>query len=319
MRKLVCLLLIASLVTVFGIVWHGQTEPHSGRTQQSSPDQKAVTNAPAVAPRVEADTSTVSVGENPTETASRQATDEPTRLAGGEVQRGEIDRIKIAGTNVFLLFEGEGLTQELQEAVVADLERSLSGAAQVAWSLKARPVGWRGKTITHELRGWKDIELPKAIEDFFGAGVMIDGETRVLIIQELIDAYRAAQELKEKHPVMFSRLDEFLALLSNRKQLEQRAEDVGTAPQMFYFYKQPPQRTERAYKELVGYADLRIQAPSVLDVRPLTELMQDDEADNAIFAFSAVVSDARHGNHTMKMPLGAYVDGQWRILVVPMP
>ena len=326
MRTIVYLLCaVIALTVAFSILRHTCTYHSNVQPSQNFSNVQEKSEPPVVTPTNEAGISTVDVGNTPRKTAPRQVTAEPPPVnpaqqpSKSQKTLHDIDRIEIAGTNIFLFFEGEGLTQDLQETIVSDLARSLSGVDHVEWKSISHPIEWRGKKITHKLSGWEGAELPKAIEKFFGAGFIVDGQPKALIIQELIDAYKTSHDIKKKYPAMFSSLNDFLALLSNQQQLQKLVQNAETASQGVYFYKRSSPQTEQSYKELVRYSDLRIQTPSVLDIQPLAELMQDDHADNDIFAFSAVVSDPQHEKHTMKMPVGAYVNGQWRILVVPMP
>jgi len=325
MRKSTLILLAAGVLIAASIVfWYLRLNHGNGESPQSQPQQKnAVTNPLSVAPSSEMQKKEAYIGDGLIQAVRSQTTSDPIPPAKAESKSVITDRIEIGGTNVFLLFEDKNLAHDWQKTIASDLERSLSCAKHVEWGLRSRPLELRDITITHELRGWEldgpGFELPEAIEKFFGAGIVVDGKPRLLLIQELIDAYKVALDLRKQYPVMFSEVDEFLALLADRKQLAELIQDQKKASNRIFYYKQSPPESPDAYNELIAYADLRIQPPSILDIRPLSELMQEDEKDNTIFAFCALVLDKEYEKHMMKIPLGAYVDGQWRILVVPMP
>lgn len=172
--------------------------------------------------------------------------------------------ITIAGTNIFLFFEAQDIPRELQKFIASDLERCLSGATQVVWEAKSNAEEIRGILVTHSLKGWRYGDLPYVIKYSFGAGMTEDGMVKVIICRELIDAYKDALALVKKRPVMFARLDEFLVLLSDRKRLEQLAEDRKAVRRMCHFINETPPSDDQYYKDIVKFADMRIYPHSVL-------------------------------------------------------
>jgi hypothetical protein len=181
----------------------------------------------------------------------------------------EDEYITIAGTNIFLFFEAQDIPRELQKFIASDLERCLSGATQVVWKAISPAIESRGDRITHYLDGWEYGDLPYSIKRGFGSGVVHNGKIMARISHIAIDAYKDAQALVKKEPAMFARLDEFLALLADRKRLEQLVDDRKAVRRMFHFVSEPPPSDDQYYKDIVKFADLRIYPPSVLEVRLL--------------------------------------------------
>lgn len=241
-------------------------------------------------------------------------------LEASRSQVVESSSIKVGGVTLPVRFENADIQPALAEAITADIELLLSFADNVRWMERKHPIEGRGTTVTHDLLNWRTGELPDVFKNCFGgAGVIIDGKPQLFIIQELIDAYEVAWKRKQCNPFMFERIEEFLTLLANREMLEKLADDQEKSQAFFYSYKERIPSAEKIRLGIIQYADMQIRSPSILDVQPLGEIFNDPEYNDAIYALSAVLEHPDYPTESVRMPLGAYVDGEWKILCYPMP
>ena len=231
--------------------------------------------------------------------------------------------VEIAGEKYSLLFERDDLSAELQNTIVADINLILSPLEPVTFTpIPEAQVEKYQETVTHwwPYKARRNTGFPKVMRRYFGGAVKVDNEYKLVIHEKLIQAYEEALEFKKKHPAMFTKLDEFLALLQDREELAKLAEDPRAAEEITCFYGRARPPIEELCKGLSKFVDSLdiIRPPSLLEIKPLGESeWVEDPSMNDVFAFSCPLGDPGKVNpDVINYPLGAYKDGEWHFLFI---
>ncbi len=244
-------------------------------------------------------------------------------------------RTKIGAQEFSLLFPRTNVPTETKVAIATDLQLVLAGMekatfAEITDKDRRRYMGQYETAVTHRLdldnhKGW----LPKALREHFGMAVKA-GETFHLVIpQVVLDSYKKALEMKKRNPVMFSQVDDFLATLQNAEKRQEIASDPRKAREMFYFYMMKPWKNDDYYTtNFKPQQSLTIRHPSLLEFKTVWaffresgELSDLDPVAIDILGFTTLTQTTVDGIEYAdnQWPFYVYVDGQWRILVCPMP
>jgi len=236
--------------------------------------------------------------------------------------------VNIAGEEYPVFFEGQDISTELKQTIISDLALNMSHYDSITFmELSSERVEPAAQIYERKVTHWLDEGnqkrwFPDTVERYFGGAVKVGNKYQLIIHEKLIKEYEQALELKRQHVAMFSKLDDFIDLLQDHKKLEEIAQDAKTIRSKLYFYNRNPPSTGEEYKKLItSCTNLWIRHPSLLEVKSLGEVvMQDALGSSDIFAFFTLVSDnQRNPKYMMKIPMGAYVNGKWRILVMPTP
>ena len=70
---------------------------------------------------------------------------------------------------------------------------------------------------------------------------------------------------------------------------------------------------------LEKFAEYRIPSPSLLDVQPLSERFDDPGFTNEVYVLSPLLDHPDYPTEILRLPIGAYVDGEWKLFVYPIP
>lgn len=231
--------------------------------------------------------------------------------------------VRIAGMEYQLMFEDEDITHDLRKVIKNDIELNLSHLTQIDFRRVSQNKSEPSQKYTVVITHWLDVGkqskwYPESLDKYFGGAVFIDGEYKFILHHELITEYKEALQVKKKNPVMFNKIDNFLDLLKNRNQLVKLAQDKRAAADLIYFSGKAPGNVERLYKEIPDYADFVIRPPSLLDIRPLDEVMK-KKIDSNVYVFTTLIEKEEGSDDAFKTPLGAYFNGEWHIWVPKMP
>lgn len=231
--------------------------------------------------------------------------------------------IEINGQVIPLLFESQGVDRKTKEIITKDIELVLSQAGPVEWVSKSSPEKLRGFKITHKLHGLdkERSKIPEAIGECIETGVKTDGVIHLLVPRQLVSVYRQSLEQKEKHPQMYDQLDDFIKLLENKKKLRKILNSEKKAQEFVYCYNTT---LTKGLDVLGEYASIieEVFQPSLLDIKPLNEIAGSEIDGKEVFVVSTVIIWQRKNNdpkHKEKLPIGAYVDGEWHVFSFPMP
>jgi len=258
------------------------------------------------------------VDNNPTSATKAQT---ETNISTSQQTKENKIEITIGGKTIPLFFVNTEISQEVKQSISGDIELILSYTDHVEWNETLKPKQWHDILISHKLQGWERKELPEVIKQNLGAGVTVNNVPHLIISNELIDAYIKALDLKDQHPRMFAEIKDFLALFGDSKKLKNLSRDREAATNMVYCYQTS---TEHGLKVLREYASLSIVAkcPSLLDIKPLHEVTQDNTADKNVFVMSTIFSWKKNDDdreHQEYLPIGVYADDKWHIFSFSMP
>ncbi len=239
------------------------------------------------------------------------------------------NHIFIAGGGYPIIFEEDNLPAELKRTIIADLTLNLSHLERIHFielpSEEEEPAAqmYQNK-VTHWLDDGPQQQryFPDSVEKFFGGAVKTGNTFQLIIHEKLIEEYKAALIFRNSHEEMFNMLDAFVKMLSNRESIRSLAEgDVGDIRSLMYFCGRPPPISDEEYKRDIRSWDLWVRPPSLLEVKPLGDMVcQGAAMDTDIYAFSTLVSNAeREPEYLRKMPIGVFINGVWHILVMPSP
>lgn len=238
------------------------------------------------------------------------------------------NEINIAGKNYPVVFEGQSVPSELKRTIIADLGLNLSHFQRIDFMElppeREEPAAQMyQQKITHWLDDGKQQRyFPGTVEKYFGGAVKVGDNFQLIVHEQLVEKYKQAVKLRTERAEMFDKLDEFIKLLQNKEALDLLAKDSDASRSMLYFLGRPKPTSEAGYRTLVkSCSDLWIRPPSLLDVKPLGDLVkQSVSSGQDVYAFSTLVCDAeRNPENLMKMPMGVFVEGKWRLLAMPSP
>lgn len=279
-------------------------------------------------PHISADTNSRPLSSVPEEACSGANRNDllPSAQADGWPSNNQIF---IAGGGYPVIFEEDNLPPELKRTIIADLTLNLSHLERIHFielpSEEEEPAAqmYQNK-VTHWLDDGPQQQrcFPDSVEKYFGGAVKTGDTFQLIIHEKLIEEYKAALKFRNSHEEMFKKLDIFVKMLSNRESILSLAEgDVGEIRRLMYFCGQPPPISDEEYRRDIRSWDLWVRPPSLLDVKPLGDVVcQGVAMDKDIYAFSTLVSNAeREPEYLRKMPIGVFINGVWHILVMPSP
>lgn len=253
-----------------------------------------------------------------------------------QVTLDKAERFNLRITYPFL-FEGEELPSVLKEGIAADINRffldGIDAIEAVPLSEKNLRPGSRyqiyDRIITHRLhiKGRYSWLFPEVLKKYFKGVVKVDDKYHVLIHRKVIEKYKEAFKLKKKHPDMFAKIGEFIAFLENSEMMNKLADDPEEAKKMLYMLKgQSLKKGIRWIRELAVQPYMKIKYPSLLNIVPLEkDFPGQGRGETGIFIIRTQVgfrqTDKEGNSRYIMEPFaaGAYVNGQWRIFVWPMP
>jgi hypothetical protein len=226
--------------------------------------------------------------------------------------------------------------QIVKRRIAEDIQHAFAGNTSIV--VRARGLSrvdtWHGHPVTHRLceqRSGKFYRLnsttfPPLLREQFGSAVIVDSEPHLIITEELLATYTNILKAVERHPSMVSDMRKYLALLQNPAELKRIASDQEQAKEFVYCYcvsVDTGQALLRSYvRDLSAGHDLKIKQPSLFDIVPLGKGFGDTNAPEDVYILSAVVSGLETPESkpfAERLPLGAYVEGKWRLFAWPMP
>lgn len=237
------------------------------------------------------------------------------------------NQINIAGKNYPVLFEGQGVSSELKRTIIGDLALNLSHFQRIDFMelppAEEEPAAQMyQQKITHWLdEGKQHRFFSGTVEKYFGGAVRVGDTFQLVIHEKLVEEYKQAVAFREAHVRMFEKLDEFVRLLSDNKAIHSLAEgDVGVIRNLMYFHEIPEPVSDEEYKRGIRLWNVWVRPPSLLDVKTLGSFGRQDIASEDVYVFSTLISNAaRDPEYLMKKPMGVFIDGEWRILIMQGP
>lgn len=244
--------------------------------------------------------------------------------------------ITIADKKFVLLFEKQDVPLSLKNTIAADIERTLSYVPKVLLEKqkKERKLSTEhvNVVITHMLLtdvkslGLPSIAasslLPECLQDaHFGETAIIRDTYYLVIRKKVIEAYTHARNLKKNHPVMFEKLDDFIELLENNTKLQRISQDWETCNSYIYRHGDVSRRNALKWVKELASLNMRVVHPSLLEVRYLRNVDgQSLDYPKDAFVIASIIKMTKNGTERFdKLPLGAYVNGEWRIFAFHMP
>lgn len=244
--------------------------------------------------------------------------------------------VRISGQAFPLAFGDQNVTEGVKERMAADLQHAFAGSTSVV--LRARGLSrvdsWHGHPVTHRLceqRSGKFYQInsttfPPLLREQFGYAVIVDSEPHLIIIEELLATYTNILRAVERHPRMVRDMKKYIALLQNPAELEKIASDQEEAREFVYCYRvsvDTGQAVLRSYvRDLSAGHELAIKQRSLFDIVRLSDVFVDENTPDDVYIVSAVVSGQETPGSkpfAERLPLGAYVEGKWRLFAWPMP
>lgn len=240
----------------------------------------------------------------------------------------------IGNDEIPLLFVEDGLSLALKQSIAEDLELVLSHLSGAVFVQRKTPrvvvVGDRDLQLTHRLiKRTKGSSVPSDVlpnvlkSGHFGKAVRTNGTYSLVIDQEIISEYKTAVTLKNEHPEMFAELDDFIDMLEAQKKMKDISSDWETCSQFVYRYSEMSKRAALEFIREYASGKTTVRNPSLLEIQQLNKADKNSEAPDNVFVMSSVIDWQGNQEHlrekNLKLPLGAYVDGEWRIFAFRMP
>ena len=230
--------------------------------------------------------------------------------------------VKIAGDAFPLLFEDDSVPSALKKTIATDLGRALSYLDEARFEKlnRTRRLSRENEDleVTHRLvtRGQLPNMLPDPLQRDFGEAVGTNGGYALIVRTAVIEAYVRAAELRDQHPDMFGSVDEFIDLLNDQERLKQISRDWETCADYVYRFRSVSE--EGALTIVRHFADVRVRPPSLLDIAASSTFGPGAPAD--LYVMASLIEEGK-GRVTRigRWPVGAYVDGRWRIFTFNPP
>lgn len=249
-----------------------------------------------------------------------------------EEQTREVS-VWIGNDEIPLLFVEKGMPFTLKNAIAADLERVLSHLDKASFEQRGTPqvIPCQNKDleVTHRLtkrtKGSSvpsDV-LPNVLESgHFGKTVRTNGTYSLVIDQEIISEYKTAVTLKNEHPEMFAELDDFIDMLEDQKRIEEIYQNRKACENAVYRTHEHGMSLDDAMdfvKTEYAALELSVRHPSLLQIVQWNKDGHTNVPDDVFVMWSVVHRKRKGVEETVVLPLGAYVNGKWRILVLRLP
>lgn len=236
------------------------------------------------------------------------------------------NQINIAGQNYPILLEGQSVSAELKQAIIDDLALNMLHFQRIDFmelpSEEEPAAQMYQQKISHWLDNGKQPRyFPDAVEKYFGGAVKVGDTFQLIIHEKLTEEYRQALVLKKERKEMFEKLDEFVQMLSNKEAIRSLAQgNVNSIRSLMYFHGCPEPTSEEEYRRDIQSWDLWVRPPSLLDVKPLENIVEKGGEGAGVYTFSTLISNVeRDPVYLMKKSMGVFIGGEWRILVTPSP
>lgn len=239
--------------------------------------------------------------------------------------------VTIGDVKHVLLFEDPDIATEVRTTIGADIEQILRSVDNVA----IETIGGKHRNVLERkyhlvlyqltMPHYKRF-LPEVLQNHFGVGIRLGSTYYLAIHEKVIHEYQKAHKLKQEHFEKFKRVDDFLALFNNRKARQHAAESIEGARRFFYFHEMEPWHAYQKYARDLGLPPggfLRIAPPSLLDFRLAKNVsglrFGKDMGNNVLFVSVVRFKEDAVGEERVEKVPFVYSDGQWRMLVYPMP
>jgi len=230
--------------------------------------------------------------------------------------------IKVANREFSLIFENPDISDTLKNVIGRDIALNLSHFKHITLrdvSAERSDSGHSSSpTATHLLdEGRQDRLFPEVFEKNFGGVIVSNSMPHIIIRNELAKEYEQALDYKMRHPVMFARLDEFLARLRSAQFLKAIEDNPEKAQNTFFFEREPSKDFDysRQLSGLLKHATIR--EPSILDFYPSENY---GIKQGTICMPLLIWPDGMNSEPVVKgVPLFIYINGEWRIYVPRLP
>ena len=230
--------------------------------------------------------------------------------------------VRVAGQEFQLLFESPSISGVLKDMIIHDVELNLSHFEHITLRDVSNDPEVPGQgsslTATHLLdEGRQDRLFPEVFEKYFGGVIVSNGVSRIVIRDELIKEYERALDYKAQHPVMFDRLDKFLARLRSEQFLKAIENDPADARNTFFFDQAPSEGFDYS-QQLSGFLkNATIREPSILDFYPAENY---GIKEGTVCMPLLIWPKGMSREPAVKgVPLFIYIGEEWRMYVPRLP
>lgn len=240
--------------------------------------------------------------------------------------------VAIGNDEIPLIFVKKDMPFALKNAIAADLEIVLSHLDKASFEQREKPrtIPCKNKELelTHRLvRRSKGRSIPSDVfpdvlkSGHFGQAVRTNGTYSLVIEEKVIDKYKIALTLKNKHPEMFAKLNDFIDMLEDQRRMKEISRDWEACVDIVYRHGEISKGATLEYLRDLASGRMRIRHPSLLEFRELNAADCDSDVSDDIFIMGSVINWTAEdrSEKDLKLPLGAYVKGKWRIFVYRMP
>jgi hypothetical protein len=235
-----------------------------------------------------------------------------------ESVKSETILIKVAGREFPLLFEDPDISDTLKSVIGRDITLNLAHFKHVT----LRDVsGERSDSehrsslkATHLLdEGCQERLFPEVFENNFGGVIVSNSTPHIVVCKKLIEEYERALDYKTRHPVMFKRLEEFLARLRSAQFLKTIEDNPEKAQNAFFLERGPNEGVDYSQQLSGLLRNATIRDPSILDFYPSENY---GIKQGTVCMPLLIWPDDMNSEPVLKgIPLFIYIDGEWRIYV----
>lgn len=242
--------------------------------------------------------------------------------------------VTIGGKMVPLLFEGPELTDAEKHIICLDLEYLLNTVPKpVFLKLKTEsddPTPLKVDGFEHAVSHVLKLEdsqrqwFPSILKQRLGAAIEIEGRYHLLVHSRVTEAYKEMLSRNQPWEDMIKKLDVFMTNLLTPAKRKAIANDPRKARDLFFFYRMDPWDDDGEYRKLLlddkAIGCSRMRRPSLLECKTMDKLLYVQDATIAqIPACFVLTLVGEKQSYIERWPPLIYRDGNWRILMFPLP
>lgn len=254
-----------------------------------------------------------------------------------EQSDSRVDRLQVGEGEYSFQFEDNDISHELRSIIISDMNNIFSSLPRNQSSSgndphssgidfiavddrKDEPTTQGGDTENtyvadlSKLRRW----LPEEFKAHFGRAIHSGDSYEFVISESLVDAYAEVLSYKVAAPSIFSELDKFVELLNTPSELREILKSPEASQNFIFNYHTSLDQGVKLLDEYLSVG-ASLEPPSILDIKPLDSVGFGDDARTNVYVLGGTIVWGPNKENRERLPIGAYVDGKWKICTFPRP
>jgi len=254
-----------------------------------------------------------------------------------EQSGSRVERLQVGKDEYSFQFEDNDISHELRSVIISDMNNVFSSLPRNQSSggndlhssgihfiavddRMGEPTTQSGDTENtyvadlSKIRRW----LPDEFKEHFGRAIRSGDSYEFVIPDSLVAAYAEVLGYKAAVPSIFSELEEFVELLNTPSELREILQSPEASQNFIFNYHTS---LDQGMKFLDEYLSLgaSLEPPSILDIKPLESVGFGDDARTNVYILGGTIVWGPDKENRERLPIGAYVDGKWKVCTFPRP